>query len=354
MTDRKAKASIDPNATVSRTSLCLLDGRPVALQRNSTADGAPLRWWRRGRVRGFQGWGAGVLVVGVVAVVVASAAARSGDAELSTSEALLLGMIEGVTEYLPVSSTAHLAVTEDLLGLTSTAEGQDAADSYAIVIQVGAIAAVLGLYRIRVVSIARGILGADPAGRRLAVAIVTAFAPAALAGLLAGDAIKNNLFSTWPIVVAWLVGGLALLWPRLTTPVGAMPLEDLSIRAASIIGAAQVLALWPGTSRSLITIIAALAVGLGLSAAVEFSFLLGLVTLSAATGYELLRGGDAIVATFGLGNSVVGIAAAAVTAWFAVTWMVGYLERRPLSIFGWYRISIAVLVALIALTAAEL
>ncbi|GJM36699.1 MAG: undecaprenyl-diphosphatase 2 [Acidimicrobiales bacterium] len=296
----------------------------------------------------------GALVIGVLVAVAASAAAEAGDAELSTSEALVLGMIEGVTEYLPVSSTAHLAITEVLLGLTSTPEGKTAADSYAIVIQVGAIAAVLGLYRRRVVTLARGVLGFDPAGRRLALAILTAFVPAAVVGLVAGDAIKNNLFSTWPILAAWVVGGLALLWPRLTTTSATRPLEELSIGAAAIIGAAQVLALWPGTSRSLITIIAALAVGMGLPAAVEFSFLLGLVTLSAATGYELLSGGDAITATFGWRSSIVGVAAAAVTAWLAVTWMVAYLQRRPLSIFGWYRISIACVVAVVALATTQL
>ncbi|NNE74443.1 MAG: undecaprenyl-diphosphate phosphatase [Acidimicrobiales bacterium] len=288
-----------------------------------------------------------LLLASLLAVAV-SAAAQSGDAELSTSEALLLGAIEGVTEYLPVSSTAHLAITEDLLGLTRTPEGRKAADSYAIVIQIGAIAAVLGLYRGRLVSLGRGVFGHDPQGRQLAVAIVVAFAPAATAGLVVGDAIKTELFSTWPIVAAWAVGGLALLWPRLTATSSTRPLEELTIGAAAMIGAAQVLALWPGTSRSLVTIIAALAVGMSLAAAVEFSFLLGLITLSAATGYELLNDGDAIIDTFGWGNSLVGILAAAVTAWAAVRWMVAYLQRRPLSIFGFYRIAIAAAVALLA------
>lgn len=307
-----------------------------------------------GRPGAARRWCIPALVLGVVLAVTASAAAQSGDAELSTSEALLLGMVEGVTEYLPVSSTAHLAITEDLLGLTSTPQGQAAADSYAIVVQIGAIAAVLGLYRRRVVTLARGMLGLDPAGRRLVLAILTAFMPAAVVGLVAGEAIKNNLFSTWPIVAAWAIGGLALLWPRLTTTSASRPLEELSFGAPAIIGAAQVLALWPGTSRSLVTIVAALAVGMGLPAAVEFSFLLGLLTLSAATGYELLGDGDAIIATFGWRNSILGIVSAAATAWVAVTWMVAYLQHRPLSIFGWYRISIAGVVAVIAAATAQL
>lgn len=299
-------------------------------------------------------WGIVVLILTAGLAVVVGAMARSGDAELSTSEALLLGVIEGATEYLPVSSTAHLAITEDLLGITDTPGGRAAADSYAIVIQIGAIAAVVGLYRGRLVSVGRGVFGSDPHGRRLAAAIAVAFAPAALSGLVAGDAIKDELFSTWPIVAAWALGGLALLWPRLTAETNMRALEELSLGPAAMIGAAQVFALWPGTSRSLVTIIAGLAVGLSLPAAVEFSFLLGLVTLSAATGYELLNEGDTIIDTFGWPNSLLGITAAAVTAWAAVRWMVAYLQRRPLSIFGWYRIAIAASVAFIALTTGAL
>ncbi len=322
----------------------------MALQRNAAVSGSATERARLVVPARFRRWGILVLVLASLLAVAVSATAQSGDAELSTSEALLLGAIEGVTEYLPVSSTAHLAITEDLLGLTSTPEGRKAADSYAIVIQIGAIAAVLGLYRGRLLSLGRGVFGHDPQGRQLAVAILVAFAPAATAGLVVGDAIKSELFSTWPIVAAWAVGGLALLWPRLTATSSTRPLEELTIGAAAMIGAAQVLALWPGTSRSLVTIIAALAVGMSLAAAVEFSFLLGLITLSAATGYELFNDGDAIIDTFGWGNSLVGILAAAVTAWAAVRWMVAYLQRRPLSIFGFYRIAIAGTVALLAAT----
>ncbi len=291
-----------------------------------------------------------VAVVALVAAVIVGAVLEAGDDQLSIPEAILLGLVEGLTEYLPVSSTAHLAVVQDLLGLTSTEESQAAADAYAIVIQVGAIAAVLGLYRTRVKSLISGVVGTDPDGRRLAMAVVAAFVPAAVAGLTLGDVIKDELFSTWPIVAAWIVGGVALLSGRLTLPRGTASLETLTVRGAAIIGFAQILALWPGTSRSLVTIIAALAIGLSLAAAVEFSFLLGLVTLGAATAYELLRDGQLIWDTFGFTNSLIGVIAAAVTAWVAVTWMVSYLQRRPLSIFGWYRIGIAGAVTVLALS----
>lgn len=288
--------------------------------------------------------------IGLLLALVIGATIESGDDELSIIEAILLGVIEGVTEYLPVSSTAHLSITEDLLGLTNTPKGQQAADAYAIVIQIGAIAAVLGLYRHRISSLTRGLLGFDPIGRRLAFGVIIAFIPSAAVGLALGDLIKDELFSTWPIVAAWLIGGVALLSPRLTTSTRNRPLEELPTRAAALVGIAQVLALWPGTSRSLVTIAAALAIGLSLSAAIEFSFLLGLVTLSAATGYQLLNEGDLIIDIFGLTNSVIGIVTAGAAAWIAVNWMVRYLQQRPLAIFGWYRIAVASLVAILTIT----
>lgn len=284
----------------------------------------------------------------VAAVVIVSAILQAGDTDLSLGEALLLGVVEGVTEYLPVSSTAHLAIMQDALGLTSTPNGQRAADAYAIVIQIGAIAAVLGLYRTRLVILSTALFGRHDAGRSAALALIAAFVPAAIIGLAFGDLIKDRLFSTWPIVAAWVIGGLALLWPRLTTPSGHRHFDSLTMRDGLIIGMAQALALWPGTSRSLVTILAALAVGLSLAAAVEFSFLLGLITLGSATGYQLLLDGDVILNEFGLASTLVGVVTAALTAWLAVRWMVSYLERHPLAIFGYYRLGVASVVAVVA------
>jgi len=127
-------------------------------------------------------------------------------------------------------------------------------------------------------------------------------------------------------------------------------LESITARQALIIGAVQVLALWPGTSRSLVTIIAALAVGLSLSAAIEFSFLLGLVTLGAATAYEGLKSGGEVVSTFGVLAPLVGMVVAFLSAVVAIRWMVTYLQRHSLAIFGWYRIGIAALTAALVIT----
>lgn len=257
---------------------------------------------------------------------------------LSTLDSVILGIVEGITEYLPVSSTGHLVVVQRWLGLGDSA-GRDAADTYAIAIQIGAILAVLLLYRHRVGSMLRGIVGRDDDGRRVLGLLVTSFIPAAALGAAFGDAIKDQLFSPGPVVVAWLVGGVfLLLWKPQT---GSVPLVAMTTKNAAIIGFAQALALWPGVSRSLVTIAAALFVGLTLSAALEYSFLLGLATLSAATVFDLAKNGDQLMNDYGVARPALGIVIAFITAAAAVRWLVGYLERRPLSNFGWYRIAAA-------------
>jgi undecaprenyl-diphosphatase len=293
------------------------------------------------------------IVLGLVAgtlVLVVLAVLSAGDTAMSIPEALVIGIVEGVTEFLPVSSTGHLAVTEHLLGLTATPEAKTAADAYAIVIQAGAILAVLGIYRVRVATALKAVFGRGPdvdAGRRLLGALIGGFVPAAVIGLTLEDFIKSALFGIWPVVAAWIVGGVAiLLWSHSG---GHRPLETLGLREGLIIGVAQVLALWPGTSRSLVTILAALALGYSMSAAVEFSFLLGLVTLGAATAYEALGSGALIIDTFGLAAPVVGFVAAALSAAVAVKWMVAYLQTKTLDVFGWYRIAIGIVIGALAL-----
>ena len=152
--------------------------------------------------------------------------------------------------------------------------------------------------------------------------------------------IKDNLLSVGPIVAAWIVGGLVLLWvaPRLRPDRPGLHLDGIGWRQALIIGIAQVAAMWPGTSRSLVTILAALAVGATLAAAVEFSFLLGLLTLGAATVYESATNGSVVIDAYGWVSPVVGLVVAFVAAVAAVRWMVTWLQTRSLAIFGWERI----------------
>lgn len=292
---------------------------------------------------------AAVVVAALVVATVVIAAAAGADG-LGVADALILGMVEGLTEYLPVSSTGHLTVTQRLLGIGTTDADRAAADSYAIVIQAGAILAVLVLYRRRVLAMARGLVGRDEGGRHLLGVMTASFLPAALLGLALGDTIKERLFGVGPVAGAWAVGGVAILVLGRRLVGGDRPLEGLRLSDGLVIGAAQALALWPGVSRSLVTILAALALGLALGAAVEYSFLLGLVTLGAATVYEAVGEGSTIVAAYGLVTPAVGFVVAFVSAVAAVRWMVGYLQDHGLALFGWYRLAIAALAAVLLAT----
>lgn len=262
-------------------------------------------------------------------------------------QALVLGLVEGLTEYLPVSSTGHLLVAQRLLGIRSG----EAANAYAIVIQAGAIVAVLGLYRRRVAQIALGLVGREPTGARIAVALLVAFLPAAAIGFAADDAIEAHLFGAWPVAVAWAAGGVLLLVlaPRLKAKEGS-GLEALTARGALIIGVAQCAALWPGVSRSLATILGGLVAGLSMVGAVEFSFLLGLITLGAATAYKAVDSGAAILEAYGPVELGVGFVAAWISAVLAVRWMVAWLGRRSLAVFGWWRLIAAALVFVLLLS----
>ena len=283
---------------------------------------------------------------------------------METWQALILGVIEGITEYLPVSSTGHLVVAQKLMGIgAETSDGaKAAADAFAICIQGGAILAVLGLYLPRVLQMIRGVLGKDPEGLRLALAILVGFFPAAVLGVLLNDWIEAKLFSLWPIVGAWVVGGVAILatgWWRRRNPAagGGKELLEMTWKMALVIGCLQCLAMWPGTSRSLMTIVGGLLMGLTVRAAVEYSFLLGVLTLTAATAKKAIWKVDGVAAyhhwfggadlmwnSYGAVPTLIGLAAAAVSAAIAVKWLVTYLQSHGLSIFGWYRIAIGLLI----------
>ena len=266
---------------------------------------------------------------------------------LSIPQAILLGIVEGITEFLPVSSTGHLLVVGHLIDF-GTGDSKTAGDTYAVAIQFGAILAVAFLYRTRLFSMLRGLAGSDAHGRSSLIALVTAFIPAAVFGVLAGDAIKDALFGPIPVMIAWAVGGVVLL--RWVPRGGTSELHELTVRMAFLIGIAQGIALWPGFSRSLVTLIAGLALGLTLSAAIEFSFLLGLVTLSAATAFDLAKHGGELIDKFGVMTPMIGLVCAFITALIAVRWMVGYLNSKSLAIFGWYRLGAAAVCGVLLLT----
>jgi undecaprenyl-diphosphatase len=268
-------------------------------------------------------------------------------------QAIILGLVEGLTEYLPVSSTGHLLLTQRLLGI----ESNEVSAAFAVSIQAGAILAVLGLYRQRVASMIMGVAGRDETGRRLALNLLAAFIPAAVLGLLLEKTIKKYLFGgdtwgLWPVVAAWFVGGLAILAVSLArrrrgaSPATGLDLADLTWKMAVIVGAAQCIAMWPGVSRSLITIVGGVLVGLSLPAAVELSFLLGVITLGAATAKDILDHGSAMLSAYGWPALTAGFLSAWLSAVLAVKWMVGYLKSHGMEIFGWYRVGLAVAVAI--------
>lgn len=271
---------------------------------------------------------------------------RSG---LSPTQAIILGFVEGATEFLPISSTGHLLIVEHLLGMDGDAAQKQAADSLAIVIQAGAILAVLVLYYRRIGQMLQGIAGRSPEGLSLLVNLIVAFLPAAVIGLLFNRWIKEHLFGVMPVASALFVGGVLIVLQsvRSKTPDDqGKELPQLCWRAALFIGVMQCLAFWPGFSRSLATILGGRWARLKMMAAVEFSFLLGLVTLSAATAYETLKHGKEIIASFGVEMPALAFVVAFIAAVISIKFMISALTRFGLLPWGIYRIILAILCVL--------
>jgi len=263
-------------------------------------------------------------------------------------QAIILGIIEGLTEYIPVSSTGHLILGKSMMGLT----GQ-AIDSYLIVIQGGAILAVLGLYRKRVSDMIRGLLGKHTVGLKLAINLIIAFLPAALFGYIFDDIIETALFKPIPVISALAVGGVIMLFAaRIQRNAfhedndknSFINIEHLTWKHALIIGLLQCLAMWPGTSRSMVTIVGGMAVGMKPKHAAEFSFLLGLPTLGAAMIFKLVKDSEAL-STLSVGPMIIGIIVAFIAAALAIKWLVAFLSKHGLALFGWYRIVLAVVIS---------
>lgn len=294
-------------------------------------------------------------------------------AELGIGDAIVLGVVEGVTEFLPISSTGHLIIANRLLGLESEQQLTDkagrplwhkppspkhpdgvpltlklAADTYAVVIQVGAIGAVVVLYWQQLFLMIGGLLGRSSAGLRLLRNIMLAFLPMAFLGLLLHDYIARYLFSTWAVIGALVAGAFLMLWAERWREVRAGigrakgDAADLSPRKALGIGLAQCLALWPGTSRSMVTIVGGYLAGLGPAKAAEFSFLVGLPTLAGAALYKGVQSGPAMIEVFGWPHVILGAAVAAVSALIAVKFLVHFITRYGLAFFAYYRLLLAV------------
>ena len=285
-------------------------------------------------------------------------------------QAAVLGLVEGLTEYLPVSSTGHLILAASLMGLGPTPETKSAVDAFTIVVQGGAILAVLGLYWPSVMGMVAGVFGRDAAGLRMAVNVLVAFLPAAVLGLLLHAWIEARLFNAPSVLLALALGGVFMIavdrWKvgpmRRADAAGdvehqGLELEDLTPARALVIGLLQCVAMWPGTSRSMMTIVGGVMVGLRPRAAAEFSFLLGLPTLGGACVYSLYKditaareaGEPTMFETIGPVPIAVGMIVATLSAVVAVRWLVAFLNRHGLAVFGWYRLGLcAVMAALVA------
>lgn len=326
-------------------------------------------------------------------------AAESAEKFFNVKNAAILGVVEGLTEYLPISSTGHLIITNSVLGLdsetpilrrvalaepvasdapgTADSDGivrdgegrefsvKDAADAYSIIIQFGAIVAVLFAYWNRCTGTLFGVFRRDAASLRLSRNLIVAFLPAAALGFFIHEKIEEFLFNPGAVAAALVVGGVLMLAVdrrrnrlvrgREGTAAGTVSgtagaedcepdLQDLSVRGALTIGVMQCLALWPGMSRSMSAIVGGYVAGLSPRRATEFSFLLGLITLTAASVYKTLQCAGEMRETFGVGVSAVGLAVAFVCAFASVKWLVEWISRHGLSAFAWYRFALAIVV----------
>ena len=253
-------------------------------------------------------------------------------------KALLLGTLEGLTEFLPISSTGHLIIAEDLLGFTG-----ERAKSFAIFIQLGAILAVCWYYRHRIWNIGRR-FPQDPAARGFILNLAVAFMPAAILGLMLRHAIKQYLFHPFTVACALIVGGfIILLIEHLARQPRIQTVDDIRWQDALKVGCAQAFALIPGTSRSGATIMGGLVFGLSRPAATEFSFFLAIPTMFAATGYDLIKSWQ-ILQPSDLGLFGIGFLAAFVSAFVAVKALLSYITNHNFSVFAYYRLLFGLMV----------
>ncbi len=298
---------------------------------------------------------------------------------LGYNDAFVLGMVEGITEFLPISSTGHLIIANHFLGLNATdpiydSKGEivlskklnedgspkaytskEAADAFSIIIQIAAIAAVAIIYWKEVFSMILGIFGRDKNGLMLARNLFVAFMPAAVIGFLLHEKIEELLFDVLPVIIALAVGAFAMIFIekkyKKDPPKDGKVLElhELSIKQVLFVGFLQCIALWPGTSRSMMTILGAYIVGLRPVQAAKFSFLLGLITLSAASTYKLLKDGREMFEAFSVGPVLFGSFVAFVSSAIAAKWLVGFLNKNGLFCFAIYRWLLALVLILMFL-----
>jgi undecaprenyl-diphosphatase len=254
-------------------------------------------------------------------------------------KALILGIVEGLTEFLPISSTGHLIVVGDLLNFND-----ERGKVFEIVIQFAAILAVCWEYRAKLTSVINGLLQKQEAAQRFTLNLFIAFLPLAILGLLFGKAIKAHLFAPIPVALAFIIGAFIILWAeKRKHTITIANVDDMHWKDALKMGCAQALALIPGTSRSGATIIGGLFFGLSRKAATEFSFFLAIPTLTMATLYEVVKYRHDFH-TNDLGIFMIGSIASFISAFFAVRGLLRYISRHDFTVFAWYRIAFGLIV----------
>jgi undecaprenyl-diphosphatase len=252
---------------------------------------------------------------------------------------VILGVVEGITEFLPVSSTGHLVLVGHLLKF----DGPNAA-SFDVFIQLGAILALVWLFRERWAALFRPAVGMEMAGSRAWAVILLGTLPALVAGALLHGVIKEYLFAPRPVALGLLVGGAAIVlleWRRL--PSHVLSVDALTWRIALGVGCFQCLALWPGISRSAATILGGIVLGLNRKTAAEFSFLLAVPIMTAAAVFDALKCFNELSRMDALFFAV-GFATAFIAAWATVSWLLRFISKHTFSAFGWYRMALAAIV----------
>ena len=262
-------------------------------------------------------------------------------------KAAIMGIVEGITEFLPISSTGHLILASELMNFCT----KEKSDVFVIAIQMGAIAAVIYEYWARLWGAATGMFTGEPKGRRLGFSLIMASIPIVLIGLTLGQSIKELLFNDIAVAIGLIIGGLIIIWIEKNPPVvKAQEVENISYKEAIWIGLIQVLSLIPGTSRSGATIIGAMFLGVSRKAATEFSFFLGIPVIIGAGLLDLYQSYDVFKTNQDWLVLATGTLVSFISALILIRVLVAYVAKRDFMIFAWYRIASGLLILLFALT----
>ena len=262
-------------------------------------------------------------------------------------KAAIMGIVEGITEFLPISSTGHLILASELMNFWT----KEKSDVFVIAIQMGAIAAVIYEYWSRLWGAATGMVTGEEKGRRLGFGLILASIPIVLIGLSFGQTVKELLFNNIAIAMGLIIGGLIIIWIEKNPPkVRAKEVEDLTIKDAVWIGLIQVLSLIPGTSRSGATIIGAMFLGVSRKAATEFSFFLGIPVIIGAGLLDLYQSYDVFQTAEDWTVLATGIIVSFISALILIRVLVAYVAKRDFMVFAWYRTASGLLILLFAFT----